>query len=74
MKRLGVELSGEAIRERHHDPRGGQLIAEAGRQHAENLAEGIVKSRDGRPGSQARQNLFHASNNSKRKVRLNAHG
>jgi hypothetical protein len=40
--RYGIDL-GETKPSLHHDPRGGQTIAAAGRRHAANLAEGAVK-------------------------------
>jgi hypothetical protein len=34
--------SNKAVEQRHYDPRGGQLIASAGKMHAEDLAEGAL--------------------------------
>jgi len=49
MSALGVELTGcDASEGLHMDPRGGQLIKEAGRMHAEDLATGILLHEENR--------------------------
>jgi guanyl-specific ribonuclease Sa len=73
MREFGVSTLGAPLRKhRHHDPRGGELIAEAGRQREKNLAAGIVKSRERSLIASVRRNM-HESANTKRKGKVNAH-
>ncbi|MDR2354587.1 MAG: hypothetical protein LBE16_00160 [Clostridiales Family XIII bacterium] len=63
MGKRGVMLArgSEARQTRHNDPRGGALIAEAGRQRAPDLAKGLLLSRKERGGSgEVRKSLFEA--------------
>lgn len=62
----GVSVSSLEPAKRHMDPRGGQLISTAGKMHAVNLAEGLLRSEE-RADKDCCQTLFNESGSQKKR-------